>query len=447
MALIEDGRDDARVIGTPEDDVIWTFGARVLVQGRAGDDEINATEESTLLGGAGDDTLNGGLSPVLIYGGDGADRMSVGTGLGMKVYGGRGFDVLYVESYLSTWMDSRIAGVERVELAERSVVRLVKDDVFNHDGSTKMTFDFVAEGVVGSSTVDIRFTGHLDASGLIVEGMEGYDSVQLFGADGDQRIIGSSYRDVLEGLGGDDTLRGGEGDDWLAGGAGDDLYFVETMADSLDGELVGLGRDTVVAMGDYRLAAGAEIEVLRTLRPGETTALDLVGNEFSNLIAGNDGANVLRGGRGEDTLLGHDGGDRLVGSDGNDVLAGQAGDDVLDSGRGADRLSGGEGADRFLFRAVGASAADVRGQDTIVDFERADGDVIDLSMIDADLATARDDAFRLVDGPFTGAAGELRVVASAKGALLLGDVDGDGAAEFGLFVSGQTAMTEADFAL
>jgi serralysin len=156
---------------------------------------------------------------------------------------------------------------------------------------------------------------------------------------------------------------------------------------------------------------------------------------------------VLRGGRGEDTLLGHDGGDRLVGSDGNDVLAGQAGDDVLDSGRGADRLIGGEGADRFLFRAVGASAADVRGQDTIVDFERADGDVIDLSMIDADLATARDDAFRLVDGPFTGAAGELRVVASAKGALLLGDVDGDGTAEFGLLVSGQTAMTEADFAL
>jgi Ca2+-binding RTX toxin-like protein len=54
----------------------------------------------------------------------------------------------------------------------------------------------------------------------------------------------------------------------------------------------------------------------------------------------------------------------------------------LSGGNGHDTLSGGTGADTFDFNSVGESPPN--GRDTIVGFNRAQGDRIDLKAIDAD---------------------------------------------------------------
>lgn len=67
--------------------------------------------------------------------------------------------------------------------------------------------------------------------------------------------------------------------------------------------------------------------------------------------------------------------DTLYGGAGNDVLYGLYGDDVLVGGAGADRLYGGDGGDRFVFEG----ATIFNGVDRIMDFDQAQGDVIDIS--------------------------------------------------------------------
>ncbi len=155
---------------------------------------------------------------------------------------------------------------------------------------------------------------------------------------------------------------------------------------------------------------------------------------FSSLgrdrLRGGRGDDLLDGGAGNDDLRGEDDDDNLFGDDGDDRLDGGDGDDDLFGGFGKDRLSGGKGADDFVFRSVSDSAIG-RDRDSIRDFRARDGDQIDLSAIDAESSTAGDDAFSIV-AAFSGEAGELVL----RGKILQGDVDGDGAADFEIQVTG-----------
>ena len=157
----------------------------------------------------------------------------------------------------------------------------------------------------------------------------------------------------------------------------------------------------------------------------------------------------LDGRGGNDQLTGGAGGDVIDGGAGDDLLRGNGGDDLLRGGTGTNSYVGGLGADRFDI------AADAR--DTITDFSAAQGDVIDLSHIDAVRGNAPGsiDHFTLLAGTaFTGKAGELIVredSAFDDGAhwLVLGDTDGEGHADFVLHVTAQTAaaLTAHDFIL
>jgi Ca2+-binding RTX toxin-like protein len=77
----------------------------------------------------------------------------------------------------------------------------------------------------------------------------------------------------------------------------------------------GVGQDVVKASVSYALAAGSEIEVLRTGNDKGKTAIDLTGNEISQSLIGNAGANVLEGKAGADILTGGGGKDTFVLSD------------------------------------------------------------------------------------------------------------------------------------
>lgn len=140
------------------------------------------------------------------------------------------------------------------------------------------------------------------------------------------------------------------------------------------------------------------------------------------------------GGRGSDVIVGNDVSNRLKGAGGNDTLYGGGDSDWLAGGKGRDRLWGGEDADRFVFATLERNARDI-----VMDFDSAEGDVIDLSAIDAQKRVRGDQKFEFIGAhKFTGDAGELRY---AKG-LLQGDVTGDGRADFTIKIGGYLHLSD-----
>ena len=99
------------------------------------------------------------------------------------------------------------------------------------------------------------------------------------------------------------------------------------------------------------------------------------------LVANATLGSTLNGGNGNDTLWGQGQADVLLGNAGQDVLRGGAGNDTLSGGAGNDQLVGGDGADSFAFTVAGW------GYDQLFDFNRAQGDLIDLRGSGATFAT------------------------------------------------------------
>jgi Ca2+-binding RTX toxin-like protein len=165
----------------------------------------------------------------------------------------------------------------------------------------------------------------------------------------------------------------------------------------------------------------------------------LSGLEGSDRLIGGSGKDRLDGGDGNDILDGGSGDDQLWGGAGNDQLSGGVGKDRITGGAGADTLTGGDGVDVFVFQSLSDSTA--AGPDLILDFG---SDQIDLRGIDADANVAGDQAFRFVS-QFSGAA--RRAVLSfdddADVTTLSLDVNGDGAADFTLLISGDATTASS----
>ena len=179
------------------------------------------------------------------------------------------------------------------------------------------------------------------------------------------------------------------------------------------------------------------------------------GPSGNDLLEGGSGDDAVYGADGDDTIYGGDGNDGgtivgyfgllwrggLYGGEGNDRIDGGAGNDVIDGGIGADYLTGGGDADVFMFNRIADSVAG-SAQDLIWDFARTDGDLIDLSAIDAKANKIGDQPFKFIGGkPFHDKAGELRYSKNK----VSGDVNGDGRADFQIKVVGLDKMFKADF--
>lgn len=188
---------------------------------------------------------------------------------------------------------------------------------------------------------------------------------------------------------------------------------------------------------------------------GNDTLYGLGGND--NLY-GHEGDDTLDGGAGNDTLYGHEGNDTLIGGDGDDYLAGQEGDDVVyggagndfvGAGPGNDTLNGGTGADRFYFAQP---FEPVMNHHTITDYNRAEGDYIDLRGMDADGDSSNNTRkgntdFTVVASP-TGAAGEAWFeplidpsTGQQTGVSIYLNTDSDPEADMRIDVLGVTSLT------
>jgi serralysin len=240
-----------------------------------------------------------------------------------------------------------------------------------------------------------------------------------------ENAIGGAAADTLVGNEGANLLDGGAGADTMRGGAGNDIYVLDQTGDRMV-ETAGGGSDTVQAPFSFTLAAQFEKLVLTG------TAASGTGNSLANAITGNAGANLLDGGAG------------------TDMLKGAGGNDRLDAGSGRDSLSGGLGADLFLFDD-GDSAAARSASDRIIDFAVAQGDRIDLHLIDARSATPDlDNRFTFIgEAAFTvgGGGGQLRYETVNGNTYIAGDVDGDGGADFFIRLDGAHELVATDFIL
>lgn len=169
------------------------------------------------------------------------------------------------------------------------------------------------------------------------------------------------------------------------------------------------------------------------------------GNGGNDTLLGGIGNDTLNGGLGSDRLIGGDGHDRLTGALGNDILEGGSGNDILDGGLGRDQMFGGLDAvrDVFIFRAPGETVTGAQ-RDQILQF-RTGQDDIDLSLIDAHVTRAGNQAFA-----FTGTAAAAHSVWYAKqagGVLVRGDTNGNRTADFEIWVDDATRLGAGDFIL
>jgi Ca2+-binding RTX toxin-like protein len=278
----------------------------------------------SLVGGDGNDTLNGGLvsysySDTLV-GGAGDDTYLIDTGTNSGYYA----------NYVSVVEDVG-AGTDTVELRGNSY----SGSYYSYTLSANIENVIVTNGTVSAgSSIYGRYVYGNTLNNAMTGGL---------GAD---TFYASTGDDTLNGGGGNDSLNGGDGLDSLVGGAGDDsLYansFIETSDNSADvllggtgndsyyittgdkiTELVNEGTDTVYYGGTQIFALATNLENIYFVGTG-TSGITIYGNTGNNLMVGRDGV-------GTDTLSAGDGNDSIFGGGGSDVLAGGNGDDVAGS--------------------------------------------------------------------------------------------------------------------
>jgi Ca2+-binding RTX toxin-like protein len=168
------------------------------------------------------------------------------------------------------------------------------------------------------------------------------------------------------------------------------------------------------------------------------------GTSGNDTLTGGASAETINAAGGNDKVAAGGGSDTVNGGAGADTISGDAGDDRIIGGAAADNLTGGVGADRFVYQALSDSISGAR--DRILDFNRAEGDKIDLSALDANSGASGNQAFTFVSG-YTGRAGQLTIVQEPAGYNIKADVNGDGGSDFMIYVAGAKAPVAGDFIL
>lgn len=422
------------------------------------------TGNDTLDGGAGNDTLNGGAGSDSLIGGAGNDSMVGGAGNDTYVLADAG-DVIIeaataneIDTVQTALTSASLANFTNVEnltytgssafsgtgnASNNTLISGAGNDSLNGGagadvmnggaGDDTYTVDNAGDTVTDSAGIDTILTS------LATYSIAGNASVENLTYTGTAAFTGTGNAgdNIITGSTGSDTLDGGTGNDQLLGGLGNDTYVIDSLSDSITDTG---GTDTVrTALNGYTLASGIE-----NLTISAVAGIAVTGNELANTVTGGTGNDTLSGALGNDSLVGATGNDSLLGGDGNDSLTG---------GAGADTLTGGAGNDQFVYTAtVGESVTGTR--DVITDFVRGQ-DVINLSGLDANTATAGDQAFTFRGTQaFTGAA-QIRMQYDAVNNLTL--IQGNTNATTttieleialqGNFTTGANILTATDFIL
>ncbi|HEX6581112.1 MAG TPA: calcium-binding protein [Actinomycetota bacterium] len=257
-----------------------------------------------ILGAGNDGLLSAGLDePLHVLGGDGNDTID----------GGSQADVLEGDAGDDT-LDGK--GLDDVLTGGADI------DTADYDGAPDriVSLDGVAnDGAVGEN--------------------DNVDTENVTTANGNDTVLGDANANRIVSGAGNDTLTGGPGGDILNGGADVDTVDYSSAGGSVVVTIGGGAND-----GEAGELDNVSISVENiTGGPGDDT---LTGSGVANrLLGGVDPDPTLNDGdTGNDTLIGGLGDDALSGLDGNDELFGEDGADTLNGGVGADILDGGLGS-------------------------------------------------------------------------------------------------------
>jgi Ca2+-binding RTX toxin-like protein len=418
-------------------------GAVAFAGSVQGDRLTGGLGADSLTGNAGDDTLTGGDGADTLNGGAGVDSLVGGLG-NDSLTGGAELDRFLVEAGTDTITDLGFGGTDALIIqAGAAVVATIGGHWTASGGSSNAGsaslfaagFDVNVASVGGASGWALSNAGQ--SRGVSLVGSGNADSIT--GGSGADTLRGQGGADSLSGGGGNDQLFGGAGNDTMTGGAGIDRFTVDAGTDVIT-DLAAGGVDVVIVSAGATLQATLAADWVATAASSNAGVANLSTAGFDvnlgaaagslgwNVSATTSDAVMLTGSRRADVLMGGAGADTLIGGAGNDTLVG---------GAGADHLTGGVGADSFRFD----SAADATG-DVVTDFNAAQGDKLDLRLIDANAGLAGDQAFAFIGSTgFGSVAGELRFAAG----VLEGDVDGDGAADFQIQINGVASLTATNF--
>jgi Ca2+-binding RTX toxin-like protein len=216
--------------------------------GGDGNDRITGGSGNDLLfGQAGNDTINGLGGNDLLFGGDGNDVMDGGTG-DDQLFGQAGNDLMI-------WNPG--GGTDLFEGGDGNDTAQVNGgngaEIFTITANgTRVRFDRVTPGPF---SLDIGTTENLvvNAGGgddviTAGNGLASLISLTLDGGDGNDTITGGDGNDLIFGGNGDDIVRGGRGNDNAQLGSGNDT-FIWNPGDGSDTVEGGSGTDTMLFNG------------------------------------------------------------------------------------------------------------------------------------------------------------------------------------------------------
>ena len=399
-----------------------TFISIENVFGSNFNDTITGTSVANQLhGGEGNDVIKGGGGNDFLDGGNGNDYLTSSIFGASVLDGGAGDDTFKGTGHADVLFGG--SGSDTVD--------------FSHMGFVTITLGDPIPYWAGSEDPHAQF-----------------NSIEnLTGAPGQDVLVGNGGSNVLRGLGGEDNLIGGGGADFMYGGTENDHYYVDNAGD-VAMEYAGEGTfDVVWASASYALPAGSEIEQFNVEDLYGTAAINLTGNELRNIINGNSGDNIIDGGGGADSMHGGKGNDTylvdnvgdslfengeiystpeiesegfdtvltsvsfnvglyseievlqatgtanvfLTGSLDNNRIIGNAGNNIIDGSYGKDTLTGGAGVDVFIWSAVEEIGWFNFDPDIVTDFNKAEGDFLHFTNMDADETVAGNQDFTFID--------------------------------------------------
>lgn len=388
---------------------------------------LGGSGNDSLYGGSGADDLRGRQGNDLLLGRGGADTLDGGPG-NDTLNGGDGVDTArYTSHTRAMTIDLTRQTAYATGTSTLTDVLVSIENAVGGSGADHLIGSSLGQSLDGGKGNDTVF----GASGAdTLAGDLGNDLVQ--GGNGNDTIIG--VRVLIPSTGEDDPNPDpfyaaliDDGRDTLDGGAGTDTLLTPSATEYAHNGVRSVGLlDVKVDLVAGTLTTNLANPKTDTLLSFENVTTGdgndtVTGNAGANLLSVGDGVNLVHAGAGNDTVIGgqfypEDSGtqwqDQIFGEAGNDRLVGNGsletsgtdgprpfGRDYLDGGAGNDTLVGGSretvmvggsGADHFESSNDGADVSDyineyasVRNErPQILDFDRGDGDKIDIRIIE-----------------------------------------------------------------
>ena len=388
--------------------------------------------DAVMYGGAGADTLKGGIqegSNTVLIGGQGRDLL-----YGISQHNTFRFSSL-TDSYRDATsahsdqvksfdpdndtLDLTLLGITSLGDGYGGTLKLMYNESQQltylksfEDNAQGQRFELVLQGDYSQTLSNANFVP-------LMAGTAYNDELTSDGTEG-VTLAGYGGRDRLSGTDTDERLEGGAGGDTLYGGAGSDTFVFGALADSLksDGASGTRDRDLITdfsqtqgdlldlsALGFTGFGDGHNGTLKVTVNAaGDKTAIksldaDSEGKHFEIMFDGNVADQLNRqtvifgnttgdqvqnnltwddqeivGSDQADLLEGGDARDEILGFGGDDTIVGGTGHDSIAGGKGADVLTGGADRDDFVFYDIGESyrTATEDHSDLITDYSKGD---------------------------------------------------------------------------